>query len=197
MNSMAMKVTPFSSPMSKMVTMFGWMSRPAACASRRKRSLVSRASASEIPCGMTIVLIATWRSIFGSCARNTWPMAPLPISRMISKRPRVLGVMDSDRSVRIDARAEGEERQVLLAAGARVAEPDVLLLPVVRVVERQRHLVEPLRHLLALRHRLRRIAAEDHRQPGMRVHADGPRLLALAHEGLGRDAQRLQRRGEL
>src|SRR2546426_11530036 len=133
MYSIAMKETPPSSPTSKIVTMFGCRSLPAAWASRRKRWLVSRASSSEVPGGRTIVLIATLRSIFGSLARNTWPIAPLPISRMISKRPSLVSFIDRSPRVRVSGpdvgSAEGTSMsrkwppQRILVSGRRAVKP--------------------------------------------------------------------------
>ena len=72
MYSMAMKEARLSvsSPMSWIVTMFGWDRIPAVCASRTKRSRNSRDSESSSPdWEFLIVLIATRRPMTGSLAR--------------------------------------------------------------------------------------------------------------------------------
>src|SRR5207247_9610318 len=71
----------------------------------RKRRRVPWAAAREVPGGRTMVLIATLRSIFGSLARKTWPIAPLPISRSISKRPSLEGFIDRSPRVGISGPA--------------------------------------------------------------------------------------------
>ena len=59
-----------SSPMSWIVTMFGWDRIPAVCASRMNRSRNSRDSESSSPkLDVRIVLIATIRPMTGSLAR--------------------------------------------------------------------------------------------------------------------------------
>src|SRR4051812_25915067 len=70
-----------------MVTMFGWLRRPAERASRRKRSRTPSMTSSGR--SGSSVLIATSRSINGSTARYTAPMAPRPSSLRILYRPRV------------------------------------------------------------------------------------------------------------
>ncbi len=62
-----MYATPSCSPTSKMVTMLGWLRRPAERASRRKRARTSSiTSAGRLG---SSVLIATSRSMSGSSAR--------------------------------------------------------------------------------------------------------------------------------
>src|SRR5215469_1459159 len=75
-----------SSPTSKMVTIPGWERRPAARASRKNRCRYSSMALASAP-RIAMVLMATVRSIRGSRARKTAPMAPRPSSARISYRP--------------------------------------------------------------------------------------------------------------
>src|SRR3989337_754599 len=70
-----------------MVTMLGWLRRPAERASRRKRTRTSPAmAAGSSACS---VFSATSRSIIGSTARYTTPIAPRPSSPRMRYRPSV------------------------------------------------------------------------------------------------------------
>src|SRR5262245_61422026 len=73
-----------------MATMPGWLSRPAADASRRKRS-VAPATTSGSSSRLPMVFTATRRSMTGSYARYTTPMVPAPSVSRISYFPRRLG----------------------------------------------------------------------------------------------------------
>src|SRR5205814_10267708 len=63
--------------------------RPAALASTTKRCLYSSSASGPKP-ERHIVLMATFRSIFGSRARYTTPIAPRPSSSSISYRPKLV-----------------------------------------------------------------------------------------------------------
>src|SRR5688572_8176959 len=73
-----------------MATMLGWLRRPAALASRWNRTSISSASAPS-SWSRRMVLSATVRSIDGSNASYTTPIAPRPSSRRISYLPILTG----------------------------------------------------------------------------------------------------------
>src|SRR5512142_286738 len=73
-----------------MPTMFGWCSLPAARASLRKRPMNCSAR-SESMRSLRTVLMATVRSMCGSTALYTTPMAPLPRTPTTSYLPSRAG----------------------------------------------------------------------------------------------------------